>query len=116
VDDITLVAAGGGVAPLDLAQLSVNANLAVRTADPRGFGVNEAIWDSSLGAPEAVSLLQEIGCQFLRYPGGAQSDDYHWNANQTDTTTFGILLAGLGAQAVLTVNYGSGTPQEARSA
>jgi len=101
------------VAPPGDVHLSLDANLVVRTADARWFGVNEAIWDANLAAPETVSLLNEMGCQFLRYPGGAQSDDYHWDANHADTTTFASVTAGAGAQAVITVNYGSGTPQEA---
>ncbi|HZR21038.1 MAG TPA: IPT/TIG domain-containing protein [Verrucomicrobiae bacterium] len=100
------------VAP-GIVHLNLDANLAVRTVDARWFGVNVATWDANLGAPETVSLLSEMGCQILRYPGGAESDDYHWDANHADTTTFASVTAGAGAQAVITVNYGSGTPQEA---
>jgi hypothetical protein len=100
-------------APPAVVHLNLDANLAVRTVDPRWFGANLATWDANLGAPETISLLNEMGCQILRYPGGAQSDDYHWDANHADTSTFASVTAGAGAQAVITVNYGSGTPEEA---
>lgn len=85
-------------------------------------GVNVAVWDGELGAAERPSQLQRVGITSLRYPGGSMSDDYHWATNRVDGRThtepspspvFARLTETIGATALVTVNYGSGTPQEA---
>jgi hypothetical protein len=118
IDDVQLTAKP---APA-LAHLSVNALSSVRAADARWFGVNTAIWDSNLDTAQTVSLLEEMGTLVLRFPGGSISDQYDWASNTTGTntwawaTSFGMfarVATNAGAQAVITVNYGSGTAQEA---
>ena len=65
-------------------------------------------------------LLKAAGINALRYPGGSYSDIYNW---QTDTATDNGYVApgtsfsnfigtaqGAGAQPIITVNYGTGTP------
>ncbi len=119
VDDITLI---GNPAPTTI-QLTADAGSVVRTIDPRIFGVNTAIWDSQLGATASRTLLTQAGIKSLRYPGGSASDDYDWYLDRSVTNnsfqwasafpTFATQAAALGAQPYLTVNYGSGTPEEA---
>lgn len=108
-----------------LVQVSLNATQSVRTVDARHFGVNLAVWDNYFDPPNhttTISLLQEMGCLTVRVPGGSLSDQYHWASNTTLTNTwqwqasFGEMVrvaTNVGAQAFVTVNYGSGTPQEA---
>ncbi|MGO8678396.1 MAG: alpha-L-arabinofuranosidase [Limisphaerales bacterium] len=105
-----------------LTHLSVDAASSLRTADTRWFGLNTAIWDSDLDTPQTVSLLEEMGTSVLRFPGGSISDEYHWSSNTTGTNTwawatsfnmFARVAANAGAQAFITVNYGSGTADEA---
>ncbi len=119
VDDIVLT----GAAPPANVVLTADAGNVVRTVDARVFGVNTAIWDSQLGASATGPLLAGAGLKALRYPGGSSSDDYDWQTDRSVTNgsfqwaspfpTFAALAAGQGAQTYITVNYGSGTPEEA---
>ena len=44
------------------------------------LGMNMAIWyDQS--TPEIVPAFQTAGIKAMRWPGGSESDDYHWAAN-----------------------------------
>jgi len=120
LDDIQLVSA---VAPA-VVHLTVDASQPIRTADARWFGLNAALWDSYYDTPTTVSLLNELGTRIIRLPGGSLSDEYHWVLDQSGTNTWRwvtsfanfihvITNASLNAQAIITVNYGTGTPQEA---
>jgi hypothetical protein len=118
------------------ATLTVNANVAKRTAvvDERVFGVNAVIWDSAASSDQTISLLQAAGVRMFRIPGGSLSDAYRWDINKSDSGTkptgtnapsindwtwssnvsnFYHLINGVNAQAIATVNYGSGTPEQA---
>ena len=109
VDDIQLLPAP---APA-LVHLSVDAGTALRTVDARQFGLNTATWDGSLGNPTTLPSLKQIGCQALRWPGGSTSDDYNWATDPAGNATFIYVATNLGAQVFTTVNYGTGTPDEA---
>jgi hypothetical protein len=118
VDDIQLIATP---APVPV-HLSLNATQAVRAVDARWFAVNTAIWDSDFDTPTTVSLLQEMGTRLLRGPGGSLSDEYHWSTDTNLTNTwrwatsfanFVQVATNAGAQAVITVNYGTGSTNEA---
>ena len=109
--------------------VSVNADSAVRTVDERLFGVNAVIWDPEAGSSQTLNLVQAAGVRTIRVPGGSLSDEYHWNLNKSVDRTnpavnntwtwasafpnFANLFTGLNAQVFVTVNYGSGTPEEA---
>ncbi len=93
--------------------LGVNAASDLRTVDARQFGVNTATWDGSLGNSQTLPLLQQAGCQALRWPGGSTSDTYHWASDSSGNARFRNLATNLGAQVFITVNYGSGTFSEA---
>jgi alpha-N-arabinofuranosidase len=110
VDDIQLSAAP---APTTV-NLSVDAAQVLRSADARWFGVNTAVWDASLGNLAALPLLTNAGVLTLRWPGGSQSDaNYHWASDTAKNISFQSLATNLGAQVFTTVNYGSGTSNEA---
>jgi alpha-L-arabinofuranosidase len=120
VDDIQLMAAP---APVPV-HLSLNATQAVRAVDVRWFAVNTAIWDSNFDTPTTIALLQEMGTRALRAPGGSLSDNYHWVTDLTVGTewpgpwptsfaNFVHVATNVGAQAVITVNYGTGSTNEA---
>ncbi len=118
LDDLQLT---GRPAPA-LVHLSVNATQTVRVVDARWFGVNTAVWDNNFDTASTVALLREAGLTTLRFPGGSLSDDYHWAANKSGTNTwqwatsfsrFVHVATNVGAQTFITVNYGSGTPEEA---
>ncbi len=111
-----------GVAFGQTATVTVNAGNPLRTVDDRLFGANSTIWDGALGSAQTQSLLQAAGIRAIRLPGGSTSDEYHWRINKTRDNTWtwasdfsvsSTLTSNLSAQAMITVNYGSGTPEEA---
>ncbi len=118
VDNVSFTAAP----PPTVVNLTVDASQVQRTIDPRHFGVNAAVWDGLFDTNVTKNLLTAMGNQALRFPGGSLSDDYHWATNTTDNNTwqwatsfsaFADVAVAVGAQAFITANYGSGTPQEA---
>jgi hypothetical protein len=63
-----------------------------------------------------------MGTRALRFPGGSDSDDYHWVYNRQDNNnwswstslaSFIHVITNLNGQAMITVNYGSGFTNEA---
>lgn len=107
------------------ASASVDAKSCGARFSPLAVGLNSAAWDGHLLDAEMPALLAHTGAQTLRYPGGSTSDNYHWISNAPDDpaqggtvpeSTFDAFMsvaAATGAQAMITVNYGSGTEQEA---
>ena len=104
---------------------TVNAASPVANFAPIAVGLNTASWDGSLVTDGTPGLVNELGVQTLRYPGGSTSDNYHWMTNLPDDPSWGgtvpsahfdafmSLVGSAGSQAMITVNYGSGTEQEA---
>ncbi|HKQ04375.1 MAG TPA: alpha-L-arabinofuranosidase C-terminal domain-containing protein [Blastocatellia bacterium] len=110
-------------------------------AEHLGHGVYEGIWvgpGSSIPNTrgirnDVVAALKAIKVPNVRWPGGCFADEYHWrkgigpqrpetlNPNWggvIEPNTFGThefmdFLDQIGAEAYLSVNVGSGTPQEA---
>ena len=118
VDDVQLV---GAPAPA-LVHLTADASQTIRKADARWFGVNTAIWDGYFDTPATSNALQEAGCLTLRFPGGSASDEYHWATGRSLTNTwswatsfgnFKSIATNGNFQAIITVNYGSGSALEA---
>jgi hypothetical protein len=110
------------VARAQTVSLTVDASQVVRSVDERVFGLNAVMWDGQTSSAQTISLLTAAGIRTIRLPGGSASDEYHWRTNTQLANTwtwasgfngFSKLVAGLNAQAVVTVNYGSGTPEEA---
>ncbi|HVV00436.1 MAG TPA: alpha-L-arabinofuranosidase [Verrucomicrobiae bacterium] len=118
IDDVELTPAA---APATV-YLEVDATQPLRAADARWFGLNTAVWDDNLDSPTTISLLRELGTRILRFPGGSLSDEYHWASNKSlnnnwqwgsSFADFTEVATNIGAQAFITVNYGTGTPAEA---
>jgi alpha-L-arabinofuranosidase len=104
------------------AQVTVNAGQSLGTLTTMSRGVNTAVWDGNLLDSASLTAVKNAGVKFLRYPGGSTSDVYHWQSNTVPGqytaagNNFDAFMNGIqsiGAQPVITVNYGSGTPQEA---
>lgn len=103
--------------------VSIAANQSLAALPSTAVGVNEAVYDANMNTTATSDLLSAGGFGAVRYPGGSVADVYHW---QTGTETGGGYVApntgfdafmgtvrAAGAQPIITVNYGSGTPQEA---
>ncbi|MEV6008717.1 cellulose binding domain-containing protein [Streptomyces sp. NPDC051976] len=121
-----LLAAGGAAhadtSPPSGVDVTVNANEGQGTIPTTGYGLNSAVWDSQMNAPEVQDLIKAASVGVLRYPGGSYGDIYHWQTNTapggyvapgTDFDSFMGTVKKTGAQPMLIANYGSGTPQEA---
>ena len=119
----------------------IDRNLFGQFAEHLGHGIYEGIWVGSDSAipntrgirNDVVTALKAIKVPNVRWPGGCFADEYHWrkgigtpravtlNPNWggvIEPNTFGThefmdFLEQIGADAYLSVNVGSGTPQEA---
>lgn len=118
LDDVQLTANP----PPSLVHVGVNASQVLRAADARWFGLNTAIWDNYFDTTFTSNALRELGTTILRGPGGSASDEYHWVKNTTLTNTwqwatsfakFVHVATNAGTQAIITVNYGTSTSNEA---
>ena len=117
IDDVKLTAA----APPAVVNFALNSGSVLQTVDPRCFGMNAAIWDT-FNTPATVSLIKGADIRTIRFPGGSLSDEYHWktNTNLSNTWTwatsfdsFANVVTQTNPNVFITVNYGTGTAQEA---
>lgn len=118
----------------------IDRNIFGQFAEHLGYGVYEGIWvgaDSKIPNTrgirnDVVAALKALKVPNVRWPGGCFADEYHWrkgigtravtlNPNWggvVEPNTFGThefmdFIDQIGSQAYLSVNVGSGTPQEA---
>ena len=102
--------------------VTVNARAGLATVPATALGVNDAIWDTTLGTDAVADLLGSAGVKMIRYPGGSYADIYHWEthtapggyvAPNTDFDTFLASARRTGAEPMIIANYGTGSPDEA---
>ncbi len=121
---VSLAAATGHAAVAQGAPvtLKVNAGKVLQTVSPTMFGINTAVWDKNLDEPYTINRIRQMGIGILRFPGGSTSDGYHWEAgingkngrpSHPNFDDFAQVAKGADTQAMITVNYGSGTASEA---
>ena len=119
----------------------IDRNVFGQFAEHLGHGVYEGIWvgpDSQIPNTrgirnDVVAALKAIKVPNVRWPGGCFADEYHWRKglgreriatlnpnwggviepNSFGTHEFMDFLDQIGSEAYLSVNVGSGTPQEA---
>jgi len=119
----------------------IDRNIFGQFAEHLGHGIDGGIWvgrDSTIPNTrgirnDVVTALQALKVPNVRWPGGCFADEYHWrkgvgpqravglNPNWggvTEPNTFGTdefmdFLGQIGSDAYISVNVGSGTPQEA---
>ncbi len=121
----------------------IDRNLFGQFAEHLGHGIYEGIWvgaDSPIPNTrgirnDVVAALKALKVPNIRWPGGCFADDYHWRkgigpASQraaqinpdwggvVEPNTFGTheymdFLGQIGSRAYVSVNVGSGTPEEA---
>ena len=88
------------------------------------FGINAALWDGDMldnknFKVQTRDFVKRINHGIVRYPGGLRADDDHWKEIldnhdwMVDTDEFLEWLKKTGSNAMFTVNFGSGTEQEA---
>jgi alpha-N-arabinofuranosidase len=119
----------------------INRNIFGQFAEHLGHGIYDGIWvgpDSTIPNTrgirnDVVAALRAIKVPNVRWPGGCFADEYHWrkgvgpqrvvtlNPNWggvVEPNTFGThefmdFLNQIGSEAYVSINVGSGTPQEA---
>jgi alpha-L-arabinofuranosidase len=101
---------------------TVNVSAGGNTTTDNLVGVNLAWWDPNLMTAQTQSLVEAAGLNIFRFPGGSASDDFHFNSdfNYTDPNAnsipqFAQFEDSVGGSGVITVDYGSGSPQEAEA-
>ena len=100
------------------ATVTVNVGSVIQTVPTNFLGTNVAWWDSIGTTAQTQSLLQAAGVGAIRITGGSSADTFHF----TDPPPYGgagtvanmaTMIANLGATGIVTLNYGTGSPQEA---
>ena len=121
----------------------IDRNIFGQFAEHLGYGVYEGVWvgpNSSIPNTrgirnDVVAALKALKVPNVRWPGGCFADDYHWRkgvgpadkravilnpswGGVTESNAFGShefmdFMGQIGSEAYLSVNLGSGTPQEA---
>ncbi|MBD3242159.1 MAG: carbohydrate-binding protein, partial [Chitinivibrionales bacterium] len=85
------------------------------------FGINAALWDGDLLLPATAKYVEAVNHAVIRYPGGLRADEDHWREVldrkdwMVDTDEFLAFCKQIDATAMITVNFGRGTAQEAAS-
>jgi hypothetical protein len=83
------------------------------------FGINVALWDADLLLPETEKFVKDVNHHVLRYPGGLRADDDDWEEVlrrkdwMVDTDEFMDFLKKTNTEGMITVNFGTGTPETA---
>ncbi len=118
----------------------IDRNLFGQFAENLGHGLYEGIWvgpDSSIPNTrgirnDVVAALRDLKVPNVRWPGGCFADEYHWRkgigkraatlnnawGGVVDNNAFGThefmdFIDQIGSEAYVSLNLGSGTPQEA---
>ena len=103
--------------------VTINATNVINTVPPDAFGIFMAVWDTWGGG--TPTQLKQAGVTAMRYPGGSYADSYQWSSYQmtpafgqagnlgylsgaTDMGHFIQLMSNAQAQAVISVDWGSG--------
>ncbi|MHB1498787.1 MAG: cellulose-binding protein [Acidimicrobiales bacterium] len=97
--------------------VSVNPTSTLAVVPSTAIGLNASTYDANLADPSVPGLLRNAGISLMRFPGGTESDQYNWKTN-TDVLSnaaqaanfdqFMAVVRKAGAQAMVTVNYGTG--------
>ncbi len=106
----------------EIADLTITGDLSKvinPSISPAIFGINAALWDGDLLKPETKTQVKRINHGVVRYPGGLRADDDHWKVVlenkdwMVDTDEFLDWCKETGTTPMFTVNFGTGTPEEA---
>jgi hypothetical protein len=98
-------------------QITVTPAQSLATVPDTAIGINASTYDGSLLDSQVPGLLRGAGISLVRLPGGSESDQYDWKTN-TDVIgnyseavgfdQFMSVIRQAGAQAMVTVDYGTG--------
>lgn len=83
------------------------------------FGINAQHWDGDLLHRKSAEYVKKVGHLVIRFPGGLSADEYHWKEmldnkdHNADIDEFLAFCRKTGCEPMLTVNFGTGTAEEA---
>lgn len=110
------------VPPPTHAHVTVNTLHRLNALSNISIGLNAPVFDSYLLTDATRAAIKNAGVGLLRFPGGLHSDLYHWQSHTLIQQTldphntfdaFMSVAQSTNSQAMITVNYGSGTAAEA---
>lgn len=93
--------------------VTINTAKSFGVVPPLAYGMNTAVWDSNLFSSTVNQRMKQLGVKLLRWPGGSTADQYQWNSELSEFVDFMTMAKQISATPMLTVNYGTGTPQQA---
>jgi autotransporter-associated beta strand protein len=106
-----------GAAPTTALTATVNAATTPHAATTNLLGINLVYWDTE--TPQTGQMLTAAGLDIYRFPGGSAADDYHFNnadnyySGAETFVQYVQAIAADGGTGMITLDYGSGSPQEA---
>jgi hypothetical protein len=97
--------------------VTVNFTHVVQPVHLNDLGANLAWWDTNLNTSQTAQMVQAAGLGMYRFPGGSSSDTWHFNNPPTyggegTTPSMAQFIASVKGAAVVTMDYGSASPQE----
>ena len=99
---------------------TINTGAVLGTVSTNMLGVNLAWWDDELTTPQTQQMVEAAGLTAFRFPGGSSSDDFHFNVSSNygdpganTIPQFAQFIEAVGGTGLVTLDYGSGSPQEA---
>jgi hypothetical protein len=114
----TVTSSVASVIVLPPVNVSVNALQQMATMPLQGLGVCSAVYDNMLINSSVATQLKAAGIGAVRYPGGSYADIFNWqtttmnggayiNTSDSFNNFMNTVVNPAGAQAIITVNYGS---------
>ena len=107
-------------APAASATATISASAGAHPVTTNLLGINLAFWDDKLVTSPTEQAVTAAGLTQYRFPGGSASDDFHFNVanNYNDSAANNIaqfvqFISSVGGTGLVTLDYGSGSPQEA---
>jgi hypothetical protein len=107
-------------APSAATTTTVNVGTILHPVAANMLGINMVWWDTAAISAQTQQMVTAAGLQTYRFPGGSDSDDFHFNVqnNYGDSSAitipqFAEFIASAGGTGLVTLDYGSGSPQEA---
>ncbi len=99
---------------------TISAATSLHAVPANMLGVNMVWWDTADVSLQTQQMTAAAGLKLFRFPGGSSSDEYHFNlaANEGDTSAitipqFAQYITSAGGTGLVTLDYGSASPQEA---
>jgi hypothetical protein len=93
---------------------TVDVSNTIQADTPADLGANLATWDARDTTSQTESLVEAAGLNLYRFPGGIPADTTHFNVTAGETVPqFAQFVQAVGGAGLITVDYGSGSPQEA---